>query len=253
MTPQARLTALLADKKLVKMIAGIDNTNLENVKAVVLAAEAAGAGAVDVAATPEVVALAKSLTTLPVFASSVDAEALAQAVLAGADVAEIGNFDALYAKGAYFTAQDVLNLTQKTMALLPQGTMISVTIPGHLSLGAQMTLAQELEALGVTMVQTEGASSVVTLSREVKLLSTEDKLRRTMENTHAIAQAVRIPVMTASGIDVDNVAQAFAQGASAVGVGSAVNKLATQAEMTEHLSALMHVVQTVTPCVAKVS
>lgn len=253
MTQKAFMANMLADNKLVKMIAGIDNTDLNRVEAIVKAAELAGAGAVDVAATPEVVALAKSLTSLPVFASSVDANALAQAVAAGADVAEIGNFDALYAQGFYMTAQDVLNLTQETLALLPEGTPVSVTIPGHLSLGAQMALAQELEALGVALIQTEGASSVVTLTREVQILSAQDKVRRTMENTYAISQTVRTPVMTASGIDADNVAEAFANGAVAVGVGSSVNKLASQEDMVAQLKAILNAVSAVKSNVAKVS
>lgn len=88
----------LEEKRAVKIIAGIDNFDAENVKNVVLAAEKAGASAVDVSASEEIINIAKENTSLPVFVSSIVPEDLAMAVKAGADAIEIGNFDALYKK-----------------------------------------------------------------------------------------------------------------------------------------------------------
>ncbi len=46
-----------------------------------------------------------------------------------------------------------------------------------------------------------------------------------------IARHTGIPIMTASGVNADTAPLAFAAGASAVGVGSAVNKQETQIAM----------------------
>ena len=236
---QTALKQALQQRSLVKVIAGIDNTDLDRVSQVVQAATQTNAGSVDVAATETVVRLTRQLTDLPVFASSVTPEALAQAVENGADAVEIGNFDALYAQGFYLGAQDVIELTEKTLALLPTDTLLSVTIPGHLSLEAQISLAQKLEAMGVDMLQTEGASSVVTITREVQLLSTADKVALTLRNTHALSQAVSIPIITASGMSAETVSAALENGASAIGVGTAVNRLAQTSEMVTVLEEVM--------------
>ena len=53
----------------------------------------------------------------------------------------------------------------------------------------------------------------------------------TIGNTLELSRHVSIPVMSASGISAQTTPLAFAAGASAVGVGSAVNKLDTQIEM----------------------
>ena len=50
-------------------------------------------------------------------------------------------------------------------------------------------------------------------------------------NTIELARNVDIPVMTASGLTTTTVPMAFAAGASAVGVGSCVNKLKSEIEM----------------------
>ena len=104
----------LNEKRAVKIIAGIDNFNAESVKKVVKAASNSGANAVDICANPDIIAMARSLTDLPLFVSSVDPLELAHAVALGADAVELGNFDALYKKGMTFTASQVLNLARKT-------------------------------------------------------------------------------------------------------------------------------------------
>lgn len=238
-----QLQQALAEKRLVKVISGIDNFDLDRVGQVVRAATCAGAGAVDVAARPEVVGYVRQLTSLPVFASSVSPQALAEAVTHGADAVEIGNFDALYKEGFYLTAEEVIRLTEQTLSLLPPGTFRSVTVPGHLSVEAQVKLAQQLEKLGVHLLQTEGASRVVSVNREVQRMSAEEKARLTLENTRTLAASVNIPVMTASGIDAGNVVEAFDAGAAAVGIGSAVNRLAGEQKMVAALQIILAAVE----------
>lgn len=228
----------LATRQAVKIIAGIANFDLDNVLAVVRAAEAAGADAVDVAARPEIVQAAKAAFSGVVFASSVTPQELAQAVATGADVAELGNFDALYDQGLFLSADDVLKLAQETVSLVQGKALVSITVPGHLNIDAQVQLAQQLEALGVDLIQTEGAARVLADTPTVKSLSPAEKEALTLRNTRALVQATRLPVMTASGITADNVALAFEAGAAAVGVGSYVNKAETT-EMTTRVAAVL--------------
>lgn len=253
-TRQQNVINLLKQNKLVKAIAGINNFDIESVKTIVNAATKANVAAIDIAADVNIVNAARELTHLPLFVSSVEPQALASGINAGADIAEIGNFDALYAQGLYLTAQDIINLTQETQRILPEGTPLSVTVPGHLSPEAQIALARQLEQLGVTMIQTEGASRVVALNRTVEVLEGEQKVALTLQNTQALVNAVNTPVLTASGLNADNVALAINAGAAGVGIGSAVNKLTNEADMVSVLSAIVNVVNaTQAPQIALVS
>lgn len=233
------LRQALRAQNAVKVIAGITNFDLENVLSVVRAAEAAGAHAVDVAARPEIVCAAKAATRAAVFASSVKPAELSEAVAAGADVAELGNFDALYDQGLYLSADDVLKLAQETIALVQGKALVSITVPGHLGTESQVQLAQTLEAAGADIIQTEGAARVLAAEPTVKSLSPAEKEELTLRNTRALVKATRLPVMTASGLNADNVAKAFEAGASAVGIGSFVNKAADEAEMTARVSSVL--------------
>lgn len=232
---QAALTA----KTAVKIIAGIANFDVEHVLSVARAAEAAGAQALDVAARADIVRAARETFTGTLFASSVKPEELAEAVSAGANVAELGNFDALYAKGLFLNAEDVLALAAETVNLVQGKALVSITVPGHLSIDSQTRLAVELEKLGVDLIQTEGSARVLAEEPTVKSLTQEEKEALTLRNTKAIAAAVKLPVMTASGITADNVATAFEAGAAAVGVGSFVNQLRDEAEMTTRVQAVL--------------
>ena len=59
----------LSEKRAVKIIAGIDNFDINNVKKVILAASNSGASAVDICADPAIVAMARQMTELPIFVS----------------------------------------------------------------------------------------------------------------------------------------------------------------------------------------
>ena len=98
----------LEEKRAVKIIAGIDNFDIENIKKVVAAASNSGASAIDICADSDIVSMVRHMTDLPLFVSSVKPQELAHAVILGADAVELGNFDALYKKGQSFTAAQVL-------------------------------------------------------------------------------------------------------------------------------------------------
>ena len=123
----------LEAKKAVKIIAGIDNFDIDRVRSVVIAADRAGASAVDVSANEEIIKMAKETTSLPVFVSSIVPEDLAMAVKAGADAIEIGNFDALYKKGMRMSAMEILDIVKETLALIGKSNVfVCVTVPGHI-------------------------------------------------------------------------------------------------------------------------
>lgn len=220
----------LSEKKCIKVIAGINNFNTEKVKMIVTAAENGRATAVDVAAREDIIKLAKETTNLPVFVSSIKPEELKMAADNGADVLEIGNYDALYRDGLRISAKEVLEITKKTIELVGNDIMLSVTIPGHINVSEQVELAIELEDLGVDLIQTEGSAIADVKSAGARGLLETAQI--SIANTVELARNVNIPVMTASGITETTAPLAIAAGASAVGVGSCVNKLNSAFEMT---------------------
>ncbi len=214
----------LAEKRAIKIIAGIDNFNSESVKNVVSAAEMGGASAVDICYDKDIISMVKDMTSLPIFVSSIVPAELANAVELGADAIEVGNFDALYKKGTRVTANEVLDIVRETLSLLNgKETFICVTVPGHIDISEQVSLAMKLEEMGIDLIQTEGAATVTPSKAGARgLLQTAEV---SISNTIELVRNVSIPVMTASGITTTTAPLAFASGASAVGVGSCVNKL----------------------------
>ncbi len=240
-----RITSFRKDleaKKAVKIIAGIDNFDIERVRNVVIAADKAGASAVDVAAKEEIIKMAKETTSLPVFVSSIVPQDLAMAVKAGADAIEVGNFDALYKKGLRMSAEEILDIVKETLSLIGNSSVfVCVTIPGHIDIASQIALAKELEELNIDLIQTEGAATVHTTAEGARALL--ETAQVSIANTIELVRNVDIPVMTASGLTTTTVPMAIAAGASAVGVGSCVNKLNSQIEMIAAASAIVEAVK----------
>lgn len=234
----------LDEKNAIKIIAGIDNFNKESVKNVVSAAEMGGASAVDICYNEEIIFMVKEMTSLPVFVSSIVPTELANAVRLGADAIEVGNFDALYRKGMRVSAQEVLNIVNETLSLLNgEKTFICVTVPGHLDISEQISLATKLEEMGIDLIQTEGAATTVADKAGARgLLQTAEV---SISNTIELARNVEIPVMTASGITTTTARMAFAAGASAIGVGSCVNKLNSTIAMVAVVKSLVESVSRV--------
>ncbi len=220
----------LSEKRAVKIIAGIDNFDTESVKKVVMAADKAGASAVDICANPDIISMVRSLTDMPIFVSSVVPEELVHAVALGADAIELGNFDALYKKGISFNASQVLGLVKRTIELLDgEEIFFSVTIPGELEIGEQISLARELELMGIDLIQTEGHFSNENPSNGARGLVERAEL--TLSNTIELSRNIELPIMTATGINPTTASLAFASGASAIGCGSCVNKLDSEISM----------------------
>ena len=219
----------LEEKRAVKIISGIDNFDSESVKKVVKSAEAAGASAVDICAYPEIISMVREMTDMPIFVSSIVPEELAHAVELGADAIELGNFDALYKKGMSFSSSQVLNLAKRTMDLISGSDIFfCVTIPGELEISEQISLARELESMGIDLIQTEGHFSAEPSNGSKGLL---ERAELTLSNTIELSRNIELPIMTATGINPTTAGFAFAAGASAIGCGSCVNKLDSELSM----------------------
>ena len=225
----------LEEKRAVKVIAGIDNFDIENIKKVVSSAEKSHASAVDICAREDIIREVRSMTDLPLFVSSIVPSELVRAVELGADAIELGNFDVLYKKETSFSAQDVLRLARETKEMLGnREVFFSVTIPGEISTSDQIELAEKLEAMGIDLIQTEGH-----YTSEVELSG--DRAELTISNTIELARNVEMPIMTATGINPTTAPFAFAAGASAIGCGSCINKLTSDLAMVATISSLVEI------------
>tara|TARA_Y100000589_G_scaffold279153_1_gene274989 strand:- start:1405 stop:2181 length:777 start_codon:yes stop_codon:yes gene_type:complete len=217
----------LQNKSLLKVISGLTNFDIQSVKVISQAASLGGADMIDLSCKPEVVDAAKKITDISLCVSSVNPELFVDAVSAGAELIEIGNFDSFYEKGIIFSAEEVLNLTKKTKDILPD-IPLSVTVPHKMSLDRQVTLAMNLVQEGVDIIQTEGGKSANPYSAGISGFF--EKAVPTLAATYAIQKefnkcSIDIPIMSASGLSQITAPLAISCGASAVGVGSVINKL----------------------------
>lgn len=223
-----QLQQALASRRLLKVIAGLTNFDAASVERISRAAGLGGADLIDLACDPELVRRAAALSGLPICVSAVDPELFPAAVAAGATMVEIGNYDAFYPLGRLFDAAEVLDLTRRTRALLPE-VVLSVTVPHVLPLDQQEQLAIDLVEAGADLIQTEGGTSARPFS--AGSLGLIEKAAPTLAAAHAISRAVSVPVLCASGLSAVTLPMAIAAGASGVGVGSAVNRLGDELAM----------------------
>lgn len=234
------LQTALVEKTALKIISGLTNFDFDRVAAVVRAADRGGATFVDIAADPALVKLAKSLTDLPICVSAVEPAQFVSAVAAGADLIEIGNFDAFYAQGRRFEAEEVLALTAETRSLLPN-VMLSVTVPHILTLDRQVQLAEQLVKAGADLIQTEGGTS--SAPTHPGTLGLIEKAAPTLAAAYEISRAVSVPVLCASGLSNVTAGLAIAAGASGIGVGSAVNQLNSEVAMVAVVRSLVEAIR----------
>ena len=225
----AALQHSLEQRSTLKVIAGLMNFDAASVERVARAAGHGGADLIDVACDAELVKLAiEASNGVPVCVSSVEPEQFPAAVSAGAVMVEIGNYDAFYPQGRIFGADEVLELTRRTRALLPD-VVLSVTVPHVLPMDQQEQLAVDLVAAGADLIQTEGGTSAKPFS--AGSLGLIEKAAPTLAAAHSISRAVNVPVLCASGLSAVTLPMAIAAGATGVGVGSAVNRLEDELPM----------------------
>jgi hypothetical protein len=244
-----RLQTAFRQGNALKIISGLTNFDTDRVAAVVRAADRGGATFVDIAADPQLVRLAKGLTSLPICVSAVEPAAFVAAIAAGADLVEIGNYDAFYAQGRRFEAAEVLELTRQTRRLLPSVTL-SVTVPHLLPLDQQVQLAEALVQAGADIIQTEGGTS--SQPTHAGTLGLIEKAAPTLAAASEISRSVTVPVLCASGLSNVTAPLAIAAGAAGIGVGSAVNKLNSEVAMVAVVQSLVAALATVSRAQAPV-
>ena len=241
MTIPPSLQQALSQRRALKIISGLNNFDAERVSATVKAADRGGATFVDIAADPDLVRLVRQLISLPICVSAVEPEQFVAAVVAGADLIEIGNFDSFYAQGRRFEAAEVLELTRRTRSRLPN-IPLSVTVPHILSLDRQVQLAEALVAAGADIIQTEGGTS--SSPTHAGTLGLMEKAAPTLAAAYEISRAVSVPVLCASGLSSVTAPLAIAAGAAGVGVGSAVNQLNDEVAMVAAVRSLVEALET---------
>ena len=217
----------LSSKSLLKVISGLSNFETQSVKKISEAASIGGADLIDIACKPELVESAIEISSLPICVSSVDPKLFINSVKAGASLIEIGNYDTFYDEGITFSEEKILNLTKETKDFLPN-IPLSVTVPHTLPIDKQVDLAIKLVFEGADIIQTEGGKNANPYSSGIQGLL--EKSVPTLAATYAIfnefeKQSINIPIMSASGLSEVTCPLALSCGASAVGVGSVVNKL----------------------------
>jgi|EP00624_Nannochloropsis_granulata_P005234 hypothetical protein len=227
-----------------KVIAGLTNFDRDLVGRIARAAGMGGATHLDLAADPELVALAKAQAPrVRTMVSAIDPEKFLPCVEAGVDMLELGNFDAFYASGLRFSSLDILDLTKRTQALCPR-TPLSVTIPHVLAMEEQAQLALSLAALGVDVIQTEGAPSISTMS--TGLTASIEKAAPALAATYVLSRALAgkgTHVMAASGMNEVTAPMALVSGAQGVGVGTAISGLENEAAMATKVREIVRALQ----------
>ena len=240
----------LSEKRALKVISGINNLNLEKVEKVVSSAIEAKATAIDVAAKEDVLSLATRLISeaksdIALFASSISAIELANAVNNfNVNAIELGNFDALYNQGiTTMSSIQILDIVKETLSLINKEIrsqiLFSVTIPGSLAINEQISLARELESLGIDLIQTEGFVSQASSFEGARAWLNRAEL--TISNTLELSRNIELPIMTSSNINTTTAQFAFAAGASAIGCGSCINRLESKISMLAVISNLVEI------------
>lgn len=196
------LARLLAQKPFLKVIAGIENFNAEEIRTVAQAAQG-NAVSIDLSVHAESVKWVKANTDLLVFVSSLSPAELADSLEWGTDLVELGNFAPIYERGALISPEMVLQWTRELTALIQGRVPVCVTVPGVLDLQTQIDLARQIEEAGADLLQIENISG-------------------DLSHVAAIREAVSIPVLVSGKLHAGNLASAIATGAQGIGVGAAI-------------------------------
>lgn len=221
MIKKYQLMKLLEEKKLLKVISGMENFNEENIKMVVNAANTGSAQSVDISADSDNIKWVKeNYTGLIVFVSSLSTAMLIKAREYGADVLELGNYDAVYTQGKKVSKEEVVELTRELRS--KTNAPICITIPGNIEIEEQVDLAVQIQAAGADIIQVEN------LKRESEY-----------ENAKAIVKAVQIPVLLSGRIDSTNIEKALSTGVNAIGIGTAINSKPDISSMVDEVKASM--------------
>nr|YP_009396764.1 hypothetical protein [Ophidocladus simpliciusculus]ARW65950.1 hypothetical protein [Ophidocladus simpliciusculus] len=224
-------------KQVVKVITGINSSNIFHILKLAKAAELSNATYLDVAANTKVIKILKSFSNVPICVSSINPLDLYNCVLAGADLIEIGNFDIFYKQGIYLSPSQVIDLV-KEIRLLIEDVDICVTIPYYLNLFEQVKLAQNLQDLDINILQTESLAVTNKLNLPLidNMFNSINLSSLSLLSTYIIASSVQIPVISSSKINNLSTPIAKYYGASGIGIGSALSDKDNIYDMTCYIN-----------------
>lgn len=226
------------NKKILKIIIGLDNFNLADTIQKVQSAERAGATYVDIAANVQILKEIKAISSIPICVSSIDIEELIACSIAGADILEVGNFDIFHAKGLTFSKNHIFNLAKDLRSKLPEAC-ICITIPHTLSLDDQISLAIQLENIHIDLIQTEGYSSHNNHS-ENHLVHSISNASSSLSSTYAFSKYISLPIISSSGINPLTALIAISYGASGVGIGSFFNSSSSSFLRSKNIGSVVY-------------
>jgi len=233
-------------KKVIKIISGLNNLNVKNIIRIAKAAEMSNASYIDIVANTKMTVLLKRFTSIPICVSSINPIELYNCVLAGANLVEIGNFDSFYKKNIFFSTNQILCLAKETRSLLKY-TDICVTIPHNLNLYEQKYLAKQLESIGINILQTEAPKyyninnfNMNQKCKYDKVFGSIQKAAFSLYLTYILSNTVDIPVITASNLDSISSLVAISCGASGVGIGSSIKNYKNIYNMSKYIDEIYY-------------
>ena len=225
----------IREKRAIKVVAGENNYDLDNVAKIARAAQKGRASAIDVACSKEVIETARKNSKLPIFASSIHPFEILEAVKAGADGVEIGTFENAYKKGYTYSYSQIYDIILETFGLINNYDVFkSVTIPACLNSADRIKLLRELEILGVDMVQTEGFKMI-----DPKKYHFIKDPNASINNATEVIRNSRIPVIATCSMDEKMTNYAFSQGIDGVSIGTYIQKQDTEVAMTSKISQIV--------------
>ena len=190
-----------------------------------------------IAANRRIVQEVRKITKLPLCVSSVSLIDLYDASLEGVGVIKIGNYDYLYENNMSLSCSQILDLAKRA-AYLFSSVDISVTIPYNLCLSNQIYSSCQLEQLGIKILQTEAIKYQAPISYS-SLTEFIIKAYPTLSATYAISQAVHIPVMASSGMNLPSASLALLYGVSGIGVGISIKACVSTYEKSFYVQELI--------------
>nr|ASQ40305.1 hypothetical protein [Cyanoptyche gloeocystis] len=225
------LNEKLQKKTAVKIISGLNNFDIPSVSTIVTAASNAGATFLDIAASKDLILLARNLTKLPICVSAINFKEFVSAISHGVDMIEIGNFDTFYEQKRFFGVAEIFHLVERLRAKSSK-TTLSVTIPFILPIHRALSFIELLKKNDLNLVQTEGGFSNSVLNKKSGMLNSIEKTSSTLIACHYFSKNNSTPILCSSNMNAITMPLASICGANGIGVGSAVNKLNSEMAMT---------------------
>nr|UNJ15677.1 hypothetical protein [Cyanidiaceae sp.] len=233
MANKIQALADIANRRAIKVISGLTNLNYEHVLTIAKASQQCCVSYVDIAAEPRLVKVVKAHVNIPICVSGVEIQSIYNAVLAGADLIEIGNYESLYKRNVVLSVCEIIALSKEIKKLFPE-IPLTVTIPYILHHKDQVNLCRQLELLKVNCIQTEGNPNLKYGRHQTQELL--EKSLQTLACTYELIKHTKLPIICSSGLSDVTAPLAFSLGASGVGVGKFATSYCEEEKIVSVLS-----------------